>query len=474
MWQEVLEYLGKGPLMDGASEDWVERLGESAIQEACQALWGLPYMALKDPQVPQGMTLVEALDEEAVISLLDGQRYLVQSPEHRRSDTEGVADGLAIRSALLGRFLPRGEGPSLSTQRQLTAKPCLQYGDLDGVLSILLEDALVQQATDIHLIPGEVWRVTYRQCGRLKDRWRLPGALYSTLLNRLKILGAMDIAENILPQDGHFLFQRSAGDVAVRLASMGTVHGEKIVLRLLPQERCYRTLETLGLSSEQIRQLRMLVRMDRGLMVLSGPTNSGKTTLLYALLEELAAERHIYSMEDPIEAPLQGVEQIECHPARGLDYQEGLRGLLRLDPEVLMIGELRDGESAHMAVRAALTGALVITTLHCGDAQEVVSRMNDLGVSRELLATTLLAAGHQRLMPSRQGKLTLLQELWQPDREERESIRRGEGPLALRRKAKEKGFIPLGNDARKKAAEGMIDAQAGLRLLGKERWDEDL
>lgn len=464
MWAEILNHWKlEGVAPEASAVEAV--LSAAQITAATEALWGRAYQRVEAGHLPPGMSLAEALAAEVVLVTEDGEARMVASPEgagSERADIAALGDGIAIRSALLAEALPRAEaGAAEGERRTLVGGAGAQ--PMDAALAILLEDALAAEATDIHLRPGRRLGIYYRKQGRLYLRWSLPAERYGPLANRLKLLGDMNIAERLLPQDGQFLYKRAEGDVAVRLAALGTVAGEKLVLRLLPQWRRFREPEALGLSPALLVRLRRLLRRERGLVVLSGPTNSGKTTLLYALLEELARERHIYSIEDPIEAPLAGVEQIECNILRGVDYQTGLRGLLRLDPEVLMIGELRDGESAAMAVRAALTGALVVTTLHCGDAQEAVSRLADLGVSRELLATTLLATSHQRLMPGGDG-LVLVQELWQPDRSELEAIRRGDGPLALREAALAKGFRSLLQEGERLAAEGRLAPEALARL----------
>ncbi len=257
------------------------------------------------------------------------------------------------------------------------------------------------RASDIHIDPQEDrLRLRYRVDGALWEcEEAFPLRLHSVLTSRLKIMAGMDISEHRRPTDGHISYASAEGKVDLRVASLPVKYGEAITIRLLNAERHLRKLEELGLSQRNETILRRLVRLPSGMLIACGPMNSGKTTSLYAILQELnSPEIHIMTIEDPVEGAIDGINQIEVNPKAGLGFAEGLRAILRMDANAIMVGEIRDEETAQIAVRAALTGHMLITTLHAGNSITALFRLLEMGIPAYLLAATLSGIVAQRLV----------------------------------------------------------------------------
>lgn len=221
----------------------------------------------------------------------------------------------------------------------------------------------------------------------------------AALISRLKIMGNLDIGEKRLPQDGSLSFTQLEGSYDIRISTMPVLYGEKVVLRLIKNRPEVTSLEHLGMSQEQIVQIKYLLTRASGLVVVTGPTGSGKTTTLYTMLQYLnRPERNIITLEDPIELQIDGINQVQVHPKAGLTFAKGLRSTLRQDPDVIMIGEIRDQETANIAIGAALTGHLVLTTLHTSDAASVVTRLLDMQIEPYRVAASLAGMIAQRLV----------------------------------------------------------------------------
>ncbi len=268
------------------------------------------------------------------------------------------------------------------------------------LLDAILQQGVLRRASDVHFRPGrqclEVW---YRIDGKLQFCRALDKALQAPLLSRLKVLGGMDIAERRLPQDGGARLRLAGRRIDLRLSVLPTAHGESAVVRILDRRQGLKSLSELGLTQHQLGRLQAALGPGQGLFLVSGPTGAGKTTTLYALLAEMRSGRpHIVSVEDPVEYHLEGVEQIQTLDKKGLDFATALRHILRHDPDVIMVGEIRDAETATIACRAALTGHLVLSTLHTRDAAEAVIRLRDLGVPSHVLAAVLRGVMAQRLV----------------------------------------------------------------------------
>ena len=279
-------------------------------------------------------------------------------------------------------------------------------GGVDGApavqaLNELLLRAIEAQASDIHIEPSERRvRVRFRVDGLLHEEAFLPPAHGLGVVARLKVLAGMDIAEKRLPQDGRVRVRTGEQEIDLRVSTMPTVHGEKAVLRLLPKTAlAVWRVSDLGLSESNLEKLLGALSSPWGMILIAGPTGSGKTTTLYAALNELNRPQvNIVTVEDPVECVLEGVNQTQINPKAGVTFASALRSLLRQDPDVIMVGEIRDPETAAVAVRAAVTGHLVLSTVHTGDAASAVVRLLDMGVEPYLLASSLLLVLSQRLV----------------------------------------------------------------------------
>ncbi len=269
-------------------------------------------------------------------------------------------------------------------------------------LETLLATALVEEASDIHLEPGESEaRIRYRLDGILHETQRLSLDLHLRVVSRLKILARLDIAEKRLPQDGHFKHSRAGGpQVDLRLSTLPTLHGEKVVLRILDSAAALRRdLEDLGYEPGQMTALLEAIERPYGMILVTGPTGSGKTLSLYACLRRLNRQgANICTVEDPVEIHLEGVNQVNVHERAGLDFATALRAFLRQDPDIMMVGEVRDAETADIAVKAAQTGHLVLSTLHTNDAPATLERLVRMGVAGYNLASSVLLITAQRLV----------------------------------------------------------------------------
>lgn len=264
----------------------------------------------------------------------------------------------------------------------------------------LLLDAHRLRASDLHVEPGrDGARVRIRVDGMLKEVARVPRAVRRPLTSRLKIMGGMDIAEQRRPQDGRARLQVDGEEVDIRMSTMPSMHGETVVMRLLRRQRESTGLAELGLPTDVHRSLGRALEEPQGLVVVTGPTGSGKTSTLYAGLHEIADEvRNIITLEDPVEYELEGVNQTQVNPRIGLTFASGMRQVLRQDPDVVLVGEIRDAETATLAVEASMTGHLVLSTLHTNDSVATVARLLELGVERPLLASSLRYVLSQRLV----------------------------------------------------------------------------
>ena len=276
----------------------------------------------------------------------------------------------------------------------------IEEAPITKMVAVILKHAISGNASDIHIEPVE---------GRVKVRFRVDGILYTSLIlpssvhdaivSRIKILTNLKIDEKRKPQDGRFEAKIENREIDFRVSTFPTFFGEKIVIRILDKAKGVKSLKELGLSEEQLDMVKEAIKRPYGLILLTGPTGSGKTTSLYAMLQELDREKYnVVSLEDPIEYNIEGVSQSQVKPEIGYDFANGLRSILRQDPDMIMVGEIRDKETAALAIQAALTGHLVFATLHTNNAAGVVPRLVDMGVDPFLIAPTLLLAIGQRLV----------------------------------------------------------------------------
>ena len=268
------------------------------------------------------------------------------------------------------------------------------------MINALLTQALREGASDIHIEPFEqISVVRFRVDGSLRDVVKPKKAIHASLISRIKIMAQLDIAEKRLPQDGRITLRVGGKPVDVRVSTLPTGHGERAVLRLLDKEAGRLDLQHLGMSTEVLAQFDKLISQPHGIVLVTGPTGSGKTTTLYAALSRLNDTRtNILTVEDPIEYEINGIGQTQVNPRIEMTFAKALRAILRQDPDIIMIGEIRDLETAQIAVQASLTGHLVLATLHTNDSAAAVTRLLDMGIEPFLLSSSLLGVVAQRLV----------------------------------------------------------------------------
>ena len=270
-----------------------------------------------------------------------------------------------------------------------------------GRIQQIFEEAISRRCSDIHLEPEKnKLRIRYRIDGYLQDAAAIPLSSHPLILSRLKLLAGMDIAVRRRPQDGHYTYRSNGGrHFDFRVSSLPGQSGEKLVLRLLDQTPVQHKLEALGFFKNDLEMLYQASQAPSGLILMVGPTGSGKTTTLYAIINALnSQEKNILTIENPVEYHIEGITQVSVKPEQGLGFAETLRAALRQDPDVILIGEIRDEETASIAVKAALTGHLVLSTLHSNDAVTAIQRLLNLGIAPDLLAETLTVIVSQRLV----------------------------------------------------------------------------
>jgi general secretion pathway protein E len=359
------------------------------------------------------------------------------------------------------------------------------------MLNALLSQAVNEGASDVHIEPFEQYSVVrYRLDGVLRDIVRPRRALHAALVSRIKIMGNLDIAEKRLPQDGRILLRLGGRPIDVRVSTLPTGHGERVVLRLLDKERGRLEPESLGMSPEVLKVFDRLVTQPHGIVLVTGPTGSGKSTTLYAMLSRLdAATTNIMTVEDPIEYDVPGVGQTQVNARIDMSFARALRAILRQDPDVIMIGEIRDQETAQIAVQASLTGHLVLATLHTNDSISAITRLLDMGIEPFLLSSSMLGILAQRLVrklcpdcrkQDAQGKWhavgcpkcsqvgylgrTGIYELLEVDETMRTAIHNRESEQKLRERALAIGFKPLSEDGRRWVKSGVTTEEELLRV----------
>jgi len=373
----------------------------------------LPYAFAKANNVlleDDGQRLVLWAPESASLSALS-EVLRVYAPD--ATEVEG-ADTLATR---ISRAYAAGESSAATVVGEVESAVDLSrlMQDLPAVedlleaandapiirmLNALLTQAAKDGASDIHIEPYErSSAVRFRVDGTLREVVQPNKALHAALISRLKIMAELDIAEKRMPQDGRISLRIGGRAVDVRVSTLPSAHGERAVLRLLDKGEARFTLESLGMAGDTLHRFEALIRQPHGIVLVTGPTGSGKTTTLYAALGRIdTAGTNVLTVEDPIEYELPGIGQTQVNPKIDLSFAKALRAILRQDPDVIMIGEIRDFETAQIAIQASLTGHLVLATLHTNDAPSAVTRLTDMGVEPFLLSSSLLGVLAQRLV----------------------------------------------------------------------------
>jgi type IV pilus assembly protein PilB len=347
-------------------------------------------VALSDP------TDIHALEDLQVASGYRIAPVVATEEDIRRTQANVFAVGEEVTKLLeeaAGAAVEDHAELDLGVEAHPDEKPIIR------LVSSVLQRALGDGASDIHIEPrAKDLTVRFRVDGVLREVMSIPPKLQSGVIARLKILGNLNIAERRVPQDGRFSVKMAGQKVDLRVASLPTVHGEKIVLRLLDTSSVEADLTKLGFASRTLEHYEEIFRKPYGTILVTGPTGSGKSTTLYATLTELnTPEKNIITVEDPVEYRMQGINQIQVNPKAGLTFASGLRSILRADPDIIMIGEIRDFETAKISVEAALTGHLVLATLHTNDAPAAVTRLTDMGVEPFLTASAVDCVIAQRL-----------------------------------------------------------------------------
>ncbi|MCC6868180.1 MAG: type II secretion system ATPase GspE [Burkholderiales bacterium] len=379
---------------------------------------------LRPDATPEGLTEIRrVLQRDLVTRAVDAPTF---AHELARRYNQGAPASAAQVASDLAR-----ETDLARLMQDLPATEDLLDGSAQApvirMINALLLQALRERASDLHFEPYEARSVVrFRIDGVLRDAIEPPRALHAALVSRLKIMASLDIAERRLPQDGRISLKLGDKQVDVRVSTLPTGPGERVVLRLLDKEAARLDLAALGMSDATRDGVDRLIREPHGIVLVTGPTGSGKTTTLYAALSRLPRGAvNAMTVEDPIEYALDGVAQTQVNPRIELDFARALRAILRQDPDVIMIGEIRDLETAQIAVQASLTGHLVLATLHTNDAASAVTRLADMGVEPYLLASSLLGVLAQRLVrtlcpacrvsaPPTPGETTLLRSLGLP------------------------------------------------------------
>lgn len=320
-------------------------------------------------------------------------------------------------------------------QQETTGLTISYRGEQDFLRKLILE-AHHLGSSDVHLEPYEdKCRVRIRIDGKLVERYEVPMVDYPPIVNKIKIQGHLDIAEKRLPQDGRIEFSGDDLKFDIRVSVLPTLHGEKIVMRLLSRDDINIDLSVLGFEEDDLIEYLEAVKKPNGIILVSGPTGSGKTTTLYATLKQLNEEsRNILTIEDPIEYTLEGVNQVQLKESIGLDFASAMRTFLRQDPDVIMLGEIRDKDTAQMAIRAALTGHMVFSTIHTNSAWGTITRLMDMGVPSFLIANTLNLSVAQRLVRKLCEKC-----------KQKEPLKQSELPVGFRKAtALKEHYMPIG------------------------------
>jgi type IV pilus assembly protein PilB len=339
--------------------------------------------ALDDLRIKTGMEVLP------VVSTADDINNTIDRYMHETMD---MGDGMDEISTL-----EEGEEEEPEDERGL--KEAGEDAPIVKYVNLLIGEAVQEHASDIHIEPGEKdVRIRYRIDGVLQEIRRSPRKIHPGLVSRIKIMAGMNIAERRVPQDGRFNLQVSDQEVDLRVASLPTVFGEKMVLRILDRSSILISLSQLGMEPDPLGSFSKSFKKPYGTVIVTGPTGSGKTTTLYAALAELnRREVNVITVEDPVEYQMKGLNQVQVNTAVGLTFAASLRSILRSDPDIVMIGEIRDPESAKMAIESALTGHMVLCTMHTNDAPSAVTRMTEMGIEPFLIASAVDSVVSQRL-----------------------------------------------------------------------------
>jgi len=343
---------------------------------------------------PRDLPLLEFLEQKSGKSI---SAHLGVETEILERIIEEYSKGLA---AEVSEALIETGGMAVKTIEASQIGQIIKEAPIAKIVSVILEYALKSRASDIHVEPHDIsTRVRYRIDGILHEKLALPKSVYDAVVSRIKILSGMKIDERRSPQDGRFNFKMGEEEVDFRVSTLPLVHGEKVMLRLLKKTGGIPDLPALGLIGPTLKNLEKAITAPHGMILSTGPTGSGKTTTLYSILSRLNSKKvNIITLEDPVEYEITGINQAQINPQAGLTFASGLRSILRQDPNIILVGEIRDSETTSLAVQAALTGHLVFSTLHTNNAATSIPRLIDLGAEPFLIVSVLNALMAQRIV----------------------------------------------------------------------------
>jgi type IV pilus assembly protein PilB len=368
----------------------------------------LLYVAMSDP------TDIRAIDTVEVLTNMEAEPVICNEQEFNRlfgslygsySDLDGVLAGLegVLGTAEEMQYESPDKKAGIEAEKDLDVSSLHDMAEDAPVVRLvnsLLAQAVREKASDIHISPEKNYvQVRFRADGKLHEVPAPPKSMFLPIISRLKILADMDIAVSRVPQDGRFTVKLQNREVNIRASTIPTVHGENFVLRLLDTSAGIYTLDRLGMAPQDMDKMEQVIYKPYGMIVSTGPTGSGKSTSLYAILKKInRPDIHIITLEDPVEYRVESIRQVQLNRKAGMTFASGLRSILRQDPDVIMVGEVRDSETAGIAVQAALTGHRVLTTLHTNDAAGAVTRLLDMGIEPFLVSSVLLVSFAQRLV----------------------------------------------------------------------------
>ena len=362
------------------------------------------FLAMADPLNVLALDDVKRITRLEVFPLIASERAIIEKLANLDTKTGSMEDIIqdAQRQAELEAEADRLEVSREPVENidlgQLAAST--EEGPVIKLANLILVQAIKDRASDIHIEPFEkMVRLRYRVDGALADATPPPKNLQVALISRLKVMSNLNIAERRLPQDGRMRMKVAGKEVDLRVSFLPTVHGEKCVLRVLDKANLSTSMDKLGMDPGTLARFKIAVDAPHGLLLVTGPTGSGKTTTLYSALSELnSPEYNIVTVEDPVEFQLGGINQVPVNKDVGLTFGNALRSILRQDPDIIMIGEIRDEETAEIAVEAALTGHQVLSTMHCNDAAGAIARLDDMGIAPFLISSSVILSCAQRLM----------------------------------------------------------------------------
>ncbi|QIB26476.1 type II secretion system ATPase GspE [Caloranaerobacter azorensis] len=401
---------------------------EEEIIEVLEYQLGIPHMDLDkyfiDPEIPKIIPEKLARRHTLIPIKKDGNKLIVAMADPLNIfaiDDIKIATGLEVEPVISTRknilnSIEQYYGKEVAEKAVEDFKKQYNVDDINEIdeeiitqinnapvvrlINSIIRQAVNSRASDIHIEPFENrLRIRFRIDGQLQEVMSPSISTHSAIVTRIKIMGKMNIAEKRIPQDGRVEIDIDGKEIDLRISTMPTVYGEKVVIRLLDRGNFLFNKEQLGFINENLMRFEKIVKNPNGIILVTGPTGSGKTTTLYALLRELnSMDKNIITLEDPVEYKLDGINQVQINNKAGLTFANGLRSILRQDPDIIMVGEIRDEETARLAVRAAITGHLVISTMHTNDAPSTVARLIDMGIEPYLISSSLVGVISQRLV----------------------------------------------------------------------------